>query len=63
MSQAIQEGVPVEGYCHWSLMDNFEWLSGFTPRFGLYAMDYKTFKRTPRKSAELFKAIVRNNGF
>lgn len=61
MAQAIQEGVPVEGYCHWSLMDNFEWNSGFAPRFGLYAMDYKTFKRTPRPSASFFKEIVRKN--
>ena len=61
MAQAIQEGVPVEGYCHWSLMDNFEWNSGFTPRFGLYAMDYKTFKRTPRPSAHLFKQIMKDN--
>lgn len=63
MAQAIDEGVPVEGYCHWSLMDNFEWVSGFEPRFGLYETDYRTFKRTPRPSAELFRQIVKNNGF
>jgi beta-glucosidase len=58
----IQKGVPVEGYYHWSLMDNFEWINGFTPRFGLYEMDYKTFDRIPRASATLYHDIIRDNG-
>jgi beta-glucosidase len=63
VSQAIQAGVPVEGYCHWSLLDNFEWDSGFTPRFGLYEMDYKSLKRIPRPSALLYSKIAGENGF
>lgn len=59
---AIKDGAPVEGYCHWSLLDNFEWIEGFTPRFGLLEVDYKTFKRTPRKSAELFREFTTSLG-
>lgn len=61
--RAIQNGIPVKGYCHWSLIDNFEWALGFAPRFGLFEVDYKTFKRTPRRSALVFREIIRNNGF
>ena len=51
---ALDEKIPVEGYCHWSLLDNFEWAEGFGPRFGLIAVDYSTMKRTPRPSASVF---------
>ena len=63
LAKAIDDGIPVEGYCHWSLMDNFEWTEGFTPRFGLYSVDYQTFARTPRPSAGLFHDIIANGGF
>jgi beta-glucosidase len=59
--KAIEDGVPVEGYCHWSLIDNFEWIEGFTPRFGLYSVDYSTQQRTPRGSALLFSGIAGRN--
>lgn len=59
--RAIDEGIPVEGYCYWSLLDNFEWLEGFTPRFGLFEVNYSTFQRTPRPSALLFETIARTN--
>lgn len=49
--RAIQEGVPVKGYLYWSLLDNFEWDKGFTPRFGLADVDYSTYRRTLRESA------------
>lgn len=52
--RAQKEGVPVQGYCHWSLMDNFEWAEGFWPRFGLYHVDYITLTRTARPSALVF---------
>ena len=55
VARAIRDGAPIEGYCHWSWLDNFEWIEGFTPRFGLYEVDYRTFKRTPRASAALFR--------
>lgn len=59
---AIQLRVDVRGYFHWSLLDNFEWSDGFNPRFGLVEVDYKTQKRTPRPSAEVYKEIIKHNG-
>jgi beta-glucosidase len=56
---AIGDGVPVLGYVHWSLLDNFEWMSGYKPTFGLVAVDRATFKRTPKPSAYHLGAIAR----
>ena len=57
---AIEQGVPVQGYFHWSLTDNFEWAEGFLARFGLIAVDYANdFARSPRKSAYLYGDIAR----
>jgi beta-glucosidase len=61
LHRAIQEGVSVEAYYHWSLMDNFEWIEGSSPRYGLYAVDYATQTRTLRESGKLFSEIVRQN--
>lgn len=58
---AMREGVPVEGYIHWSLLDNFEWMSGYGPKFGLVAVDRTTFRRTPKPSAHVYADIVRNH--
>lgn len=55
---AQQQGARVQGYFHWSLLDNFEWREGFTPRFGLVAVDFTTQQRTPRPSAYVYKAII-----
>jgi beta-glucosidase len=60
--RAIGEGVDVRGYLYWSLMDNFEWLEGFEPRFGLVEIDYGTFERLPRPSAGVYKKICETNG-
>lgn len=46
----IREGIPVIGYCHWSLLDNFEWQKGYSMTFGLIAVDRTTQKRTPKPS-------------
>lgn len=59
MKRAMDRGVPVIGYIHWSLTDNFEWSLGFAPRFGLVAVDYGTMARTPRPSARIFQAFAR----
>lgn len=59
--KAIEEGVDVKGYFHWSLLDNFEWDKGFDPRFGLIEVDYKTLKRTPRPSSLKYAEICKNN--
>jgi beta-glucosidase len=58
MHRALQNGVPLEGYLHWSLFDNFEWAYGKWPRFGLFAVDYETGRRTPRKSAVWFTKLL-----
>jgi beta-glucosidase len=58
MVLAIREGVPVEGYFHWSLMDNFEWNEGFGPRFGLYRVNYVTQARVAGAGAAEFRRLV-----
>lgn len=59
--KAMEEGVDVRGYFHWSLMDNYEWAYGFRPRFGLIEIDYKTLKRKPRSSSKVYAEICKNN--
>ncbi len=60
--QAIKAGVDVRGYCYWSLLDNFEWSSGFEPEFGLIEVDRETQKRTVKPSAYVYKEICEKNG-
>lgn len=55
--RAKKEGMPVEGYFVWSLMDNFEWAEGFKPRFGLIHVDYNTQKRTIKDSGYWFRDL------
>ena len=50
VENCISDGIPVKGYCYWSLMDNFEWQKGFSMTFGLIAVDRSTQKRTPKDS-------------
>jgi beta-glucosidase len=59
--QAISEGIPLEGYYIWSLLDNFEWAQGYTKRFGLFWVDYTTQERMPKDSAHLCRQIIRDN--
>lgn len=60
--QAIQAGVDIRGYLHWSLLDNFEWDKGFWPQFGLVHIDRKTLKRTIRPSAFHYAEIASARG-
>ena len=50
VKEAIDDGIDIRGYFVWSLMDNFEWSSGYSKRFGLIHIDYETQKRTPKDS-------------
>jgi beta-glucosidase len=62
LKEAIDRGVDVRGYFYWSLMDNYEWGS-FVPRFGLVAVDFETFQRTPKPCAMFYRDIIKRNGF
>jgi beta-glucosidase len=57
----LDEGIPVHSYLYWSLLDNFEWTSGYDKHFGLVAVDLQTFKRTLKPSALHLGAIARAN--
>ncbi|WP_334183140.1 family 1 glycosylhydrolase [Novosphingobium sp.] len=61
LKQAIDDGVPVLGYMHWSLLDNYEWIFGYKPRFGLCSVDRTTFARTPKPSAAVLGGIAKRN--
>jgi len=57
----LDEGLDVRGYFYWSLLDNFEWVLGYMPTFGLVACDRETFERTPKPSAAWFSEVARTN--
>ena len=61
--RAMDDGIDVRGYYHWSLMDNFEWSAGFAARFGLYYTDYEKLDFIPKKSAAWYRDVIQNNGF
>jgi beta-glucosidase len=63
VQRAIEDGVPVRGYLHWSLMDNFEWALGYTPRFGLVYVDFRTLKRSIKDSGRWFAKVIADDGF
>jgi beta-glucosidase len=59
---ALNDGVNLKGYYHWSLMDNFEWAHGYHMRFGLLRTDFTTLERTWKQSAHWYKKVIENNG-
>ncbi|MBQ0957904.1 beta-glucosidase [Ideonella sp. 4Y11] len=59
VADARDRGVPMAGYMVWSLMDNFEWASGYAKRFGIVHVDYQTLARTPKASARWWQAFLR----
>jgi beta-glucosidase len=62
VANCLKDGVDVRGYIHWSLLDNFEWIFGYGPHFGLVGVDRATMKRTIKPSAQLLGKIARANG-
>lgn len=59
--RAIADGIPVEGYFHWSLLDNFEWALGYSQRFGLVYVDYQTQERIIKESGHWFAQVISQN--
>jgi beta-glucosidase len=59
--RAIEAGVPLKGYFHWSLMDNFEWGKGYTKRFGLFRVNFETCERIPKESARWYRDAIAAN--
>ena len=58
LHRAIADGVDVRGYCAWSLLDNFEWQHGYSKRFGIVYVDYKTLRRIPKISALWYRELI-----
>ncbi len=61
LARCLRDGIDVRGYYYWSMLDNFEWLLGYRPTFGLIAVDRKTQVRTVKPSAEWLGKIARAN--
>jgi beta-glucosidase len=61
VADAIEDGIDVRGYFAWSALDNFEWVSGYVPKFGIIAVDRATQARTPKPSAHWLGAVARGN--
>jgi beta-glucosidase len=61
--RAMQQGVRLKGYQVWSFMDNFEWAHGFSKRFGIVHVDYRTQARTLKESANWYGEVIENSGF
>ncbi len=59
LSQVFTESIPLLGYIHWTLIDNFEWISGFSLRFGLYSFNKQTFIRHAKPSAATYRALIK----
>jgi beta-glucosidase len=59
--RTVSEGYPLIGYFPWSLMDNFEWSWGYTKRFGMTHVDYKTLKRIPKESFRWYQKVIQEN--
>jgi beta-glucosidase len=61
LAKVAADGVPVKGYIHWSLLDNFEWIFGYSKQLGLCSVDRTTFQRTPKPSFAVLGEIARRN--
>ncbi len=58
--KAVRAGLPLKGYFIWSLMDNFEWASGYTLRYGIHYVDFNTLERIPKDSARWYRSFLKN---
>jgi beta-glucosidase len=62
VKRAVDDGIPIDGYFHWSLFDNFEWDQGYRVRFGLVHVDFATQVRTPKDSFDYYAKVMGTNG-
>ena len=62
LERAVNEGIPVIGYTVWSMLDNFEWASGYDQRYGLVHVDFQTQRRTLKDSASWYADLIKTNG-
>ena len=61
LARCLADGIDVRGYLHWTLLDNFEWMSGYAMTFGLIAVDRASFARTVKPSARWLGEVARAN--
>ena len=61
LKRACEDGTDVQGYFHWSLMDNFEWHSGYADRFGLIYVDYRNQQRIIKDSGYWYRSVIETN--
>ena len=61
--RAIEKGVKLKGYFVWTLLDNFEWVEGYSKRFGIIRVNHETQERTWKKSAHWYQEVLAGNGF
>ena len=61
VKRCLDDGIDIRRYIHWSLLDNFEWMFGYMPKFGLMAVDRETQKRTVKPSAVMLGKIAKSN--
>lgn len=62
LGRAVEDGVKVDGYFAWSVLDNFEWAKGYSDRFGMVYVDFETQERILKDSAHWYAEVIRNNG-
>ena len=62
LAKSVAEGVDLRGYLQWSFLDNFEWGEGYSERFGMVYVDYRTGQRIPKDSARWFAQVIQTNG-
>lgn len=62
LKRAVEEGVDIGGYFHWSLLDNFEWNTGYTNRFGMVYVDFASQKRIVKDSGYWYADVIQSNG-
>ncbi len=62
LQRGIEEGIDVQGYFLWSLLDNFEWAEGFSKRFGLIHVNFQSQQRIPKQSAYWYRDLIRSQG-